>query len=175
MTSDYWEVSSKIGVLSINNLLANNAKLGEFNFSGNTFTSSTGTLSLNSYNGELWCSSAHIVGEITATNGTFNGTVNATSGTFTNVTVQSGNIAGFSISGNSLVNNNTSASIQFKLTGNSFLQINNPSYSGLIDVRNDNGIAIRAQAYGSNSAGLSVIAQAGSPTSTKAIESTGSC
>lgn len=173
--SSYWETSSKVTALTVNNLLANNAKLGEFNFSGNTFTSSTGTLSLNSYNGELWCSSAHIVGEITATNGTFNGTVNATSGTFTNVTVQSGNIAGFSISGNSLVNNNTSASIQFKLTGNSFLQINNPSYSGLIDVRNDNGIAIRAQAYGSNSAGLSVIAQAGSPTSTKAIESTGSC
>lgn len=173
--SSYWETSSKVTALTVNNLLANNAKLGEFNFSGNTFTSSTGTLSLNSYNGELWCSSAHISGEITATSGTFNGTVNATSGTFTNVTVQSGNIAGFNISGNSLVNNNTSASIQFKLTGNSFLQINNSSHSGLIDVRNDNGIAIRAQAYGSNSAGLSVIAQAGSPTSTKAIDSTGSC
>lgn len=173
--SSYWETSSKVTALTVNNLLANNAKLGEFNFSGNTFTSSTGTLSLNSYNGELWCSSAHINGVIHATSGSFTGTVNATSGTFTNVTVQSGNIAGFSISGNSLVNNNTSASIQFKLTGNSFLQINNPSYSGLIDVRNDNGIAIRAQAYGSNSTGLSVIAQAGSPTSTKAIESTGSC
>lgn len=173
--SSYWETSSKVTALTVNNLLANNAKLGEFNFSGNTFTSSTGTLSLNSYNGELWCSSAHIGGEITATSGTFNGTVNATSGTFTNVTVQSGNIAGFSISGNSLVNNNTSASIQFKLTGNSFLQINNSSYSGLIDVRNDNGIAIRAQAYGSYSTGLSVIAQAGSPINTKAIESIGSC
>lgn len=173
--SSYWETSSKVTALTVNNLLANNAKLGEFNFSGNTFTSSTGTLSLNSYNGELWCSSAHINGVIHATSGSFTGTVNATSGTFTNVTVQSGNIAGFSISGNSLVNNNTSASIQFKLTGNSFLQINNPSYSSLIDVRNDNGIAIRAQAYGSNSAGLSVIAQAGSPTSTRAIESTGSC
>lgn len=173
--SSYWETSSKVTALTVNNLLANNAKLGEFNFSGNTFTSSTGTLSLNSYNGELWCSSAHIVGEITATNGTFNGTVNATSGTFTNVTVQSGNIAGFSISGNSLVNNNTSASIQFKLTGNSFLQINNPSYTGLIDVRNDRGTAIRAQAYGNNSVGLSVTAQSGYPTSIKAIDSTGSC
>lgn len=173
--SSYWETSSKVTALTVNNLLANNAKLGEFNFSGNTFTSSTGTLSLNSYNGELWCSSAHINGVIHATSGSFTGTVNATSGTFTNVTVQSGNIAGFSISGNSLVNNNTSASIQFKLTGNSFLQINNPSYPSLIDVRNDNGIAIRAQAYGSDSAGLSVVAQAGSPTSTRAIESTGSC
>lgn len=173
--SSYWETSSKVTALTVNYLLANNAALGDFRFSGSTFTSANGVLSLNSNNGEIWCSNAHIGGVITATSGTFNGTVNATSGTFTNVTVQSGNIAGFNISGNSLVNNNTSASIQFKLTGNSFLQINNSSYSGLIDVRNDNGIAIRAQAYGSNSAGLSVIAQAGSPTSTKAIESTGSC
>lgn len=173
--SSYWETSSKVTALTVNYLLANNGALGDFRFSGSTFTSANGVLSLNSNNGEIWCSSAHINGVIHATSGSFTGTVNATSGTFTNVTVQSGNIAGFSISGNSLVNNNTSASIQFKLTGNSFLQINNPSYSGLIDVRNDNGIAIRAQAYGSNSAGLSVIAQAGSPTSTKAIESTGSC
>ena len=173
--SSYWETSSKVTALTVNNLLANNAKLGEFNFSGNTFTSSTGTLSLNSYNGELWCSSAHIGGEITATSGTFNGTVNATSGTFTNITVQSGNIAGFRISGNNLVNNATNASIQFSLTGSQFLQINNSSYTGLIDVRRDGGTAIRAQAYGSNSTGLSVAAQAGYATSIKAIDSTGSC
>lgn len=173
--SSYWETSSKVTALTVNNLLANNAKLGEFNFSGNTFTSSTGTLSLNSYNGELWCSSAHISGEITATSGTFNGTVNATSGTFTNITVQSGSIAGFRISGNNLVNNATNASIQFSLTGSQFLQINNSSYTGLIDVRRDGGTAIRAQAYGSYSTGLSVTAQAGYATNTKAIDSTGSC
>lgn len=173
--SSYWETSSKVTALTVNNLLANNAKLGEFNFSGNTFTSSTGTLSLNSYNGELWCSSAHISGEITATSGTFNGTVNATSGTFTNITVQSGNIAGFRISGNNLVNNATNASIQFSLTGSQFLQINNSSYTGLIDVRRDGGTAIRAQAYGSYSTGISVTAQAGYATNTNAIDSTGSC
>lgn len=173
--SSYWETSSKVTALTVNNLLANNAKLGEFNFSGYTFTSSTGTLSLNSYNGELWCSSAHISGEITATSGTFNGTVNATSGTFNNITVQSGNIAGFKISGNSLVNTATNASIQFSLTGSQFLQINNSSYTGLIDVRRDGGTAIRAQAYGNYSTGLSVTAQAGYVTNTKAIDSTGSC
>ena len=173
--SSYWVTSSKVTALTVNNLLANNAKLGEFNFSGNTFTSSTGTLSLNSYNGELWCSSAHIIGEITATNGTFTGTVNATSGTFNNITVQSGNIAGFKISGNNLVNNATNASIRFSLTGSQFLQINNSSYTGLIDVRRDGGTAIRAQAYGSYSTGLSVIAQAGYAANTKAIDSTGSC
>ncbi len=173
--SSYWETSSKVTALTVNNLLANNAKLGEFNFSGNTFTSSTGTLSLNSYNGELWCSSAHINGVIHATSGSFTGTVNATSGTFNDITVQSGNIAGFKISGNNLVNNATNASIQFSLTGSQFLQINNSSYTGLIDVRRDGGTAIRAQAYGSNSTGLSVAAQAGYATSIKAIDSTGSC
>lgn len=175
MTSDYWEVSSKIGVLSINNLLANNAQLGQFNFSNNVFASANGNLQMNSENGAIRCKDAYIHGIVEATSGVFTGTVNAQAGIFTNINILSGNIAGFSISGNDFVNNATNASIRFKLTGNSFLQINNPSYSGLIDVRNDNGIAIRAQAYGSNSAGLSVIAQAGSPTSTKAIESTGSC
>jgi hypothetical protein len=74
-----------------------------------------------------------------------------------------------------LVNNATNASIQFSLTGSQFLQINNSSYTGLIDVRRDGGTAIRAQAYGSNSTGLSVTAQAGYATNTKAIDSTGSC
>lgn len=173
--SSYWETSSKVTALTVNNLLANNAELGRFQFSGVMFTSANGNLSMNSENGALRCKDAYIHGIVEAENGYFTGAVNATSGTFTNVTVQSGNIAGFNISGNSLVNNSTSASIQFKLTGNSFLQINNSSYTGLIDVRNDNGVAIRAQAYGSNSSGLSVTAQAGSPTSTKAIDSTGSC
>lgn len=130
---------------------------------------------MNSENGAIRCNDAYVHGIVEAISGVFTGTVNAQAGLFTNIHILSGNIAGFSISGNDLVNNATTASIRFKLTGNSFLQINNPSYSGLIDVRNDNGIAIRAQAYGSNSTGLSVIAQAGSPTSTKAIESTGSC
>lgn len=173
--SSYWETSSKVTALTVNNLLANNAKLGEFNFSGVMFTSANGNLSMNSENGALRCNDAYIHGIVEAESGYFTGTVNAQAGLFTNINILSGNIAGFSISGNDFVNNATDASIRFKLTGNSFLQINNPSYSGLIDVRNDNGIAIRAQAYGSNSAGLSVIAQAGSPTSTKAIESTGSC
>lgn len=173
--SSYWETSSKVTALTVNYLLANNAALGDFRFSGSTFTSANGVLSLNSNNGEIWCSSAHIIGEITATSGTFTGTVNATTGTFTNVTVQSGNIAGFRISGNNLVNNATNASIQFSLTGSQFLQINNSSYTGLIDVRRDGGTAIRAQAYGSYSTGLSVTAQAGYATNTKAIDSTGSC
>lgn len=173
--SSYWETSSKVTALTINNLLANNAKLGEFNFSGVMFTSANGNLSMNSENGALRCNDAYIHGIVEAESGYFTGTVNAQAGLFTNIHILSGNIAGFSISGNDFVNNATDASIRFKLTGNSFLQINNPSYTGLIDVRNDGGTAIRAQAYGTNSVGLSVIAQSGYATSIKAIDSTGSC
>ena len=173
--SSYWETSSKVTALTVNNLLANNAKLGEFNFSGVMFTSANGSLSMNSENGALRCNDAYIHGIVEAESGYFTGTVNAQAGLFTNIHILSGNIAGFSISGNDFVNNATDASIRFKLTGNSFLQINNPSYTGLIDVRNDGGTAIRAQAYGTNSVGLSVIAQSGYATSIKAIDSTGSC
>lgn len=173
--SSYWETSSKVTALTVNNLLANNAKLGEFNFSGVMFTSANGNLSMNSENGALRCNDAYIHGIVEAESGYFTGTVNAQAGLFTNIHILSGNIAGFSISGNDFVNNATDASIRFKLTGNSFLQINNPSYTGLIDVRNDGGTAIRAQAYGTNSVGLSVIAQSGYATSIKAIDSTGSC
>lgn len=173
--SSYWETSSKVTALTVNNLLANNAKLGEFNFSGVMFTSANGNLSMNSENGALRCNDAYIHGIVEAESGYFTGTVNAQAGLFTNIHISSGNIAGFSISGNDFVNNTTDASIRFKLTGNSFLQINNPSYTGLIDVRNDGGTAIRAQAYGTNSVGLSVIAQSGYATRVKAIDSTGSC
>ena len=130
---------------------------------------------MNSENGAIRCNDAYIHGIVEAVSGVFTGTVNAQAGLFTNIHILSGNIAGFSISGNDFVNNATDASIRFKLTGNSFLQINNPSYTGLIDVRNDGGTAIRAQAYGTNSVGLSVIAQSGYATSIKAIDSTGSC
>ena len=173
--SSYWETSSKVTALTVNYLLANNAELGRFQFSGVMFTSANGNLSMNSENGALRCNDAYIRGTVEAINGSFTGTVNATSGTFNNITVQSGNIAGFKISGNNLVNNATNASIQFSLTGSQFLQINNSSYTGLIDVRRDGGTAIRAQAYGNNSTGLSVAAQAGYATSIKAIDSTGSC
>lgn len=173
--STYWQTASKVVALTVNNLLANHAKLGEFNFSGSTFTSSNGTFSINSSNGELWCSNAHIAGTVNATSGTFTGTVNATSGTFNNVTIKTGNIGGFRISGNNLINNATDASIQFALTGSQFLQINNSSYTALISVRRDGGTAISASAYGTNSTAISAIAQSGYPTTINAIESTGSC
>ena len=100
MTSSYWNISSKQEILTVNNLLANNAKLGDFNFSGSVFTSNNGKLSMNSNTGRFVCTDVNITGSITATSGTFNGTVNASGGNFNSVKIQSGQIAGFEISGN---------------------------------------------------------------------------
>ena len=84
--SSYWQQASKNNTLTVNNLLANNAKLGEFSFSNNIFTSNNGVLSMNSRTGAFTCTNATITGNITATSGSFKGTVTATSGTFTNGT-----------------------------------------------------------------------------------------
>ena len=87
-------------ILTVNNLLANNAKLGDVNFSGSVFTSNNGKLSMNSNTGRFVCTDVNITGSITATSGTFNGTVNASGGNFSSVKINSGQIAGFEISGN---------------------------------------------------------------------------
>lgn len=99
-SSSYWQQASKNTTLTVNNLLANNAKLGEFNFSGSVFTSNNGKLSMNSNTGRFVCTDVNIAGSITATSGTFNGTVNASGGNFSSVKINSGQIAGFEISEN---------------------------------------------------------------------------
>lgn len=70
-SSSYWQQASKNNTLTVNNLLANNAKLGEFSFSNNIFTSSNGKLSMNSSNGKFTCTDAVITGEVNAKSGTF--------------------------------------------------------------------------------------------------------
>ena len=87
-SSSYWQQASKNNTLTVNNLLANNAKLGEFSFSNNVFTSSNGKLSMDSSTGKLTCTNAAITGTVTATSGTF------TSGTFVNCTTNSLTITG---------------------------------------------------------------------------------
>lgn len=90
-SSSYWQQASKNNTLTVNNLLANNAKLGEFSFSNNVFTSSNGKLSMNSSTGKLTCTNAAITGTVTATSGTFtNGQF--TNCTTTNLTIDSGTL-----------------------------------------------------------------------------------
>lgn len=108
-SSSYWQQASKNNTLTVNNLLANNAKLGEFSFSNNIFTSDNGVLSMNSSTGAFTCTNATITGTVTATSGTFNGTVNASGGNFSSVKINSGQIAGFEISGNHIGNSATAS------------------------------------------------------------------
>lgn len=89
--SSYWQQASKNNTLTVNNLLANNAKLGEFSFSNNVFTSSNGKLSMNSSTGKLTCTNAAITGTVTATSGTFTNGV-FTNCTTTNLTINSGTL-----------------------------------------------------------------------------------
>lgn len=90
-SSSYWQQASKNNTLTVNNLLANNAKLGEFSFSNNIFTSNNGVLSMNSSTGAFTCTNATITGTVTATSGTFtNGQF--TNCTTTNLTINSGTL-----------------------------------------------------------------------------------
>ena len=89
--SSYWQQASKNNTLTVNNLLANNAKLGEFSFSNNIFTSNNGVLSMNSSTGAFTCTNATIKGTVTATSGTFTNGV-FTNCTTTNLTINSGTL-----------------------------------------------------------------------------------
>lgn len=90
-SSSYWQQASKNNTLTVNNLLANNAKLGEFSFSNNIFTSNNGVLSMNSNTGAFTCTNATITGAVTATSGTFTNGV-FTNCTTTNLTINSGTL-----------------------------------------------------------------------------------
>lgn len=61
----YWIKSDKLPALVVNDLLANQAKLGNFSFSNNVFTSSNGVLYMDSTTGTLVCTNATISGDIT--------------------------------------------------------------------------------------------------------------
>ena len=96
----------------------------------------------------------------TAGNVTLKGTITATGG----------KIAGFTISGNKLVNTASDSSIEFSsMIGNASLSIN--SYSSLLSMRADSArTGISIQTYATGAVGISIIANAGSK---YAIESYG--
>lgn len=87
-----------------------------------------------------------------------------------NITANSGLIAGFTISGNKLVNTAADSSIEFSsMMGNASMTIN--SYSSLLSLRADSArTGIFLQTYATGAKGIYIIANAGS---TYAIESYG--
>lgn len=166
-SSSYWQQASKNNTLTVNNLLANNAKLGEFSFSNNIFTSNNGVLSMNSNTGAFTCTNATITGNITATSGSFKGTVTATSGTFTNgqftnctttnLTINSGTLKMSSTINSSLGTPSQAYSITTttNITGSGFSILSATSSNDLIratfgskvvSVYNSSGSSIRALA-----------------------------
>ena len=166
-SSSYWQQASKNNTLTVNNLLANNAKLGEFSFSNNIFTSNNGVLSMNSNTGAFTCTNANITGNITATSGSFTGTVTATSGTFTNgqftnctttnLTINSGTLKMSSTVNSSLGTPSQAYSITTttNITGSGFSILSATSSNDLIratfgskvvSVYNSSGSSIRALA-----------------------------
>lgn len=87
-----------------------------------------------------------------------------------NITANSGLIAGFTISGNKLINTAADSSIEFtSMMGNASMTIN--SYSSLLSLRADSArTGIYLQTYAAGAKGIYIIANAGS---TYAIESYG--
>lgn len=154
--SSYWQQASKNNTLTVNNLLANNAKLGEFSFSNNVFTSSNGKLSMNSSTGKLTCTNAAITGTVTATSGTFtNGQF--TNCTTTNLTIDSGTLKMSSTINSSLGTPSQAYSITTttNITGSGFSILSATSSNDLIratfgskvvSVYNSSGSSIRALA-----------------------------
>lgn len=60
LTEDCWQISTALGLVSINTLLAKSGKLGAFTFDDNTFASTNGKLSMNSETGKLVATEAEI-------------------------------------------------------------------------------------------------------------------
>ena len=153
-SSSYWQQASKNNTLTVNNLLANNAKLGEFSFSNNVFTSSNGKLSMDSSTGKLTCTNAAITGTVTATSGTFtNGQF--TNCTTTNLTINSGTLKMSSTINGSLGTPSQAYSITTTtaITGSGFSILSATSSKDLIratfgskvvSVYNSSGSSIRA-------------------------------
>lgn len=155
-SSSYWQQASKNNTLTVNNLLANNAKLGEFSFSNNVFTSSNGKLSMNSSTGKLTCTNAAITGTVTATSGTF------TNGQFTNCTTTNLTINSGTLKMSSTINSSLGTPSQAyyittttNITGSGFSILSATSSNDLIratfgskvvSVYNSSGSSIRALA-----------------------------
>lgn len=155
-SSSYWQQASKNNTLTVNNLLANNAKLGEFSFSNNIFTSNNGVLSMNSNTGAFTCTNATITGTVTATSGTF------TNGKFTNCTTTNLTINSGTLKMSSTINSSLGTPSQAyyittttNITGSGFSILSATSSNDLIratfgskvvSVYNSSGSSIRALA-----------------------------
>ena len=155
-SSSYWQQASKNNTLTVNNLLANNAKLGEFSFSNNIFTSNNGVLSMNSNTGAFTCTNATITGTVTATSGTFTNGV-FTNCTTTNLTINSGTLKMSSTINSSLGTPSQAYSITTttNITGSGFSILSATSSNDLIRATFGSKVV---SVYNSNYSSISALA-----------------
>ncbi len=114
-------------------------------------------------NGDGWLANKNITWDT-------NGSISMT-GT---ITATAGRIAGFNISGNSLVNSTSTASIILNnLAGQSFVRINENTSSALIGIRTDvsNRTGLSIQTYASGATGLYIINNSGGAAAIKSYGS----
>lgn len=71
VVSNYWAEATQFGLVSVNTLLAKDAKLGQFNFSNNIFSTANGKLSMDSETGKLVATDADIKGAINVGDSSF--------------------------------------------------------------------------------------------------------
>ena len=120
---------------------ADTGYIGGWSIQGNSLTARGGVVSINpdylKYGNNFYVDAN---GYLTATNGTFSGTVNADSGTFTNVTIETGTIGGFNISGDSLTGSSVEINPSFLRYGDNFyvdssgeLTATNGNFSGILN------------------------------------------
>lgn len=158
-SSSYWQQASKNNTLTVNNLLANNAKLGKFSFSNDVFTSNNGVLSMNSNTGAFTCTNATITGNITATSGTFtNGQF--TNCTTTNLTINSGTLKMSSTINSSLGTPSQAYSITTttNITGSGFSILSATSSNDLIRATFGSKVVSVYNSSGSSISALAAIA-----------------
>lgn len=158
-SSSYWQQASKNNTLTVNNLLANNAKLGEFSFSNNVFTSNNGVLSMNSNTGAFTCTNATITGTVTATSGTFT-KGQFTNCTTTNLTINSGTLKMSSTINSSLGTPSQAYSITTTtdITGSGFSILSATSSNDLIRATFGSKVVSVYNSSGSSISALAAIA-----------------
>lgn len=120
---------------------ADGGYIGGWSIQGNSLTARGDVVSINpeylKYGSNFYVDPN---GYLTATNGTFSGTVNANAGTFTDVTIQTGTIGGFKISGDSLTGSSVEISPSYLSYGDNFyvnssgeLTATNGTFSGILN------------------------------------------
>ena len=144
-STTYWSKGSQFDLVATKVLLSEYALINNLGACAIEMKDSNGNIEFLARDGNVTCNTG------TFNNVTVNGTINS----------GAGKIGGFNLGTKGLTSNEDEAFISFPLTGESFLHLNAPNEAALISARNDGGKACSLSAFGNNSFGLDIMAQAG--------------